>query len=306
VKIHERGLEVETGVTLATWLVDGGLGTLPPPFLLVHGLASNSRLWDMMALDLARAGHVVGAVDLRGHGRSDKPDHGYDMSTLVSDLLAVINGLGLKSPILVGQSFGANLVLETAWRSPQVAGGIVCVDGGTIELSHTFPDWQDAAKALAPPRLAGTPYDEMRRMLLGLHPTWPATAVEATMANFDLDADGRIAPRLSREHHMEILHSLWEHRPSSRFAELTVPTLLVFAGLGGPPSKRWAARSAEQAIPDVRVEWFESAGHDLHAECPDELAQLLLRRVAEGFFTGSSAPGETVVAPDALGTGPDG
>ncbi|HEY5472951.1 MAG TPA: alpha/beta fold hydrolase, partial [Candidatus Limnocylindrales bacterium] len=39
------------------------------PFLLVHGLASNARLWDGVARRLTEAGHRSVAVDLRGHGR---------------------------------------------------------------------------------------------------------------------------------------------------------------------------------------------------------------------------------------------
>ena len=43
-------------------------------FLLIHGLASNARLWDETATVLAGAGHQTFAVDLRGHGESDLPD----------------------------------------------------------------------------------------------------------------------------------------------------------------------------------------------------------------------------------------
>ena len=43
------------------------------PFLLVHGLSSNSRVWDGVARRLAAAGHEVVAVDQRGHGRSEEP-----------------------------------------------------------------------------------------------------------------------------------------------------------------------------------------------------------------------------------------
>src|SRR6202034_1307918 len=81
-------------------------------FLLVHALASNSLLWDYTSLELARLGHRVAAVDLRGHGISDKPDHGYDFQTLTSDIVTVTDALGLLRPILAGQSLGANLVLE--------------------------------------------------------------------------------------------------------------------------------------------------------------------------------------------------
>ncbi len=57
------------------------------PFLLVHGLASNARMWDGVGEELARLGHPSVAIDQRGHGRASKPDDGYDFGTLTNDLL---------------------------------------------------------------------------------------------------------------------------------------------------------------------------------------------------------------------------
>ncbi len=88
------------------------------PFLLVHGLASNARLWDGVGRRLAEAGRYAVAVDLRGHGHSDKPDSGYDFATVADDLRALIGALGpgFERPILVGQSWGASVVLDFAVR----------------------------------------------------------------------------------------------------------------------------------------------------------------------------------------------
>jgi pimeloyl-ACP methyl ester carboxylesterase len=254
-------------------------------FLLVHGLASNSRLWDYMSLELARRGHLVAAMDLRGHGVSDKPDHGYDFATLTSDIIKVADTLGLVKPILAGQSLGANLVLEAAFLHPRLTRGIACVDGGTIELSEHLPDWDDALKLLTPPKLIGTPSDEMIEMMRDAHPSWPESGIQATMANFCIRDDGTVAPRLSLENHIRILRSLWEHKPSARFDALGVPALFVFAGGGfGPPGKREAAEVLTTAVPLVVVEWFEDADHDIHAQHPVELADLFDRQVQRGFF----------------------
>src|SRR5262249_8634210 len=57
------------------------------PFVLVHGLASNARLWDGVAEHLHAAGHTVVVIDQRGHGLSDAPESGYDLETAVGDLL---------------------------------------------------------------------------------------------------------------------------------------------------------------------------------------------------------------------------
>jgi pimeloyl-ACP methyl ester carboxylesterase len=294
VQVLERRVEVDSGVSLATWTIDGrsqvdreGSDTARSTFLLVHGLASNARLWDYTALELARLGHLVSAVDLRGHGESDKPDHGYDFETLTSDIVKVSKLLELDRPILAGQSLGANLVLETAWQHPAISSGIVCVDGGTIELSRAFPKWEDAAKVLAPPVLAGMKRDVIFEMMREGHRNWPESGIESSMANFEVRSDGTVAAWLSRENHMKILRGLWEHKPSTRFATLDVPALLIFAGAhgSGPFDKRESARLAETTIPKVRVVWFEDADHDIHAQYPIELADLLDRQVADGFFS---------------------
>jgi pimeloyl-ACP methyl ester carboxylesterase len=286
-ELIEQKIEVEPGVSLATWMLDGrksadGFAT----FLLVHGLASNAKLWDVTALELASRGHTVAAVDLRGHGVSDKPDGGYDFATLVADVEKVRLGLGLGRPILAGQSMGANLVLDVAWLDPESTSGIICVDGGTIELGVQFPEWEKVATALAPPELIGTPETVMRRMLRRSHPTWPETGIESTMANFEIRDDATIAPRLSRTNHMQILRSLWEDQPSKKFRTLRVPALFVFAGggRGGPQNKRTGAEDAANSVPVVEVRWFEDADHDVHAQYPIVLADLIDSRVQNGFF----------------------
>ena len=87
------------------------------PILLIHGLASNARLWDGPARRLAELGHAVTAIDLRGHGLSDKPDTGYDMANIADDVLDVVNALGARQrnwvrPLVLGQSWGGNIVVE--------------------------------------------------------------------------------------------------------------------------------------------------------------------------------------------------
>ena len=292
-EVAEHRVEVEPGVRLAAWVADGRSARREPDdpepvaLLFVHGLASNAKLWDVTSLELASRGNLVAAVDLRGHGMSDKPDTGYDFARMVADLQKVLDELGLERPILGGQSMGANLVLEMAWRHPESVTGVVCVDGGTIELSRGFPDCDDAASALAPPPLVGTQETAMRAMLLRSHPSWPQTGIESTMANFCLRADGTIAPNLSRGNHMLILRSLWEDRPTEKFATIRVPALFVFAGASGPPDKRKGAAAAKARIGRVEVVWFDDADHDIHAQYPVELAELLEDRIRRGFFTSS-------------------
>lgn len=275
--------------------VERNLGADGVPVLLVHGLASNARLWDGVAERVAAAGHPVVAVDQRGHGCSEKPGGGYDFETLTADLLAVMRHYGWapdtdgasRPPLVAGQSWGANVVLELAARHPAsvVAAGLI--DGGTGDLSDAFADWPTCEAALAPPSMTGLPAQRFESYLRSAHPDWPEEGIAGTLANVEVLPDGTIRPWLSREDHMVILRHLWEHRPSQRFAEVGVPVLVVPAEDGSNQrwmqGKRASVARASELLPTSVVRWI-AGDHDLHAQHPDVVAGLLDAATRPGFF----------------------
>ena len=133
-------VEVAPGVALEVDRWDGGDAV---PFLLVHGLASNRRTWEGVAARLHELGHSVASVDLRGHGRSDKPDDGYDFATMGADLVAVLDAVGFPRAVLAGQSTGGNIVVDLAAQAPDRVAGVAGIDGGALELSRQWPDWEE-------------------------------------------------------------------------------------------------------------------------------------------------------------------
>jgi pimeloyl-ACP methyl ester carboxylesterase len=276
-------IPVAEGVSLHTVVWPEGSA---PPFLLVHGLSSNCRTWEAVARLLHAGGHPVATVDLRGHGQSDKADEGYDFATLTSDLVAVIRALGFERPIVAGQSTGGNLAVELGYRHPDLAAGLVGVDGGVLELSEQWPRWEDCEAALAPPRFAGTPAAEFERRIRRSHPGWSDEGVAATLANCEVLPDGTVRPWLTFDRHMRILRALWEQKPSALIPRLAVPLLLLLAGSGneGSSSKSRAVERAVGSGAAVRVEWFPGGDHDLHVQQPAVVADLLHAAVEEGFF----------------------
>lgn len=267
------------------------------PVLLVHGLASNARLWDGVAGHLGALGHPVVAVDQRGHGRSDKPDCGYDLATLTDDLLAVTSALGWhagsdRRPVIAGQSWGADVALELAARHPAAVRAVVLVDGGTVDLAGRFADWPTCEAALAPPALEHLDAARFRRRLAAAHPDWPTEGIDATMANFDMGEDGTITPWLTRRRHLEILRRLWDHRPSKRYAEVKVPVLMIPAANSSVPEARWMAAKKDEiaraaaALPVSLTRWMDG-DHDLHAQHPEEVAHLVHAATEPAFFPSS-------------------
>jgi len=257
------------------------------PFMLVHGLASNLRLWDGVAEALHANGHTVVALDQRGHGRSDAPDSSYDMDIAVGDLRTVIETLGLARPVLVGQSWGGNVVLEYGWRYPADVRGIVCVDGGIIELAEWFATWDACLAALTPPQLDHLTLPALEARMRAGSPDLPDRAIAAALACFRVLENGLIEPRLARHRHLQILRSLWEHRPSTRYPTLEAPTLLILADTGDEArttAKRRAESQAMKSAPRLRSHWFSPAHHDVHAQFPDQVADVLLSAARDGFF----------------------
>lgn len=119
--------EVKPGVHLNVrdW---GGNGPLMA--ILVHGVAEGGWVWDEFAPELVRRCRVL-AVDLRGHGESDRGDAGtYTIDEFAEDLLRLVRGLEAKDVLLLGHSLGATVAARIAPEVADKLRALVLVDGG--------------------------------------------------------------------------------------------------------------------------------------------------------------------------------
>ena len=249
-----------------------------PPFLLVHGLASNARMWDGVGERMTDRGHPSVAVDQRGHGMSPSNGGGFDFATLAGDL-ATVAASSFDAPVVaVGQSWGGNVVLEMAVRYPEVVAGLALVDGGFLTLGEAFPEWSDAAAQLAPPELEGMLKTDLENHMRARLDGWPETGIQGQLNNFEVRSDGTIRPHLSRRDHMAILRELWEHRPDDRAARVKCPTLVI--SVDAQPDKRRRVERFVRRLERGRVVWVDGH-HDVHAQQPDLVAGLLAELVEE-------------------------
>ena len=261
----------------------GGAG---PPLVLLHGLASNCRIWDLTAPQLTSR-FTVYALDQRGHGQTDGPDHGYDFPSVCGDLLAFTQALDLERPLLAGHSWGGNVVLQYAVDHPDATSGVVMVDGGTIEVS-SMPgmSWERAQVQMAPPDFSETTWDQLLERVKGgdLGAIWSPEVEDFFRANFRIAPDGKISPHLSRENHMQCVRALWEHKPSQLFSRVKAPALVVPAWR--PPrherealfteSKVRMVGMAQDLLERCTVAWMEDTIHDIPLQRPQELAQAII------------------------------
>src|SRR5438128_12092468 len=102
----------------------GGKG---PVVVLIHGYAENSDSWAPLAADLMKD-HTVVVPDLRGIGKSSKPEAGYDKKTQAKDIRAVVTGLGYDKTFVVAHDIGNMVTYEYAAMYPDKVKRLVVMD----------------------------------------------------------------------------------------------------------------------------------------------------------------------------------
>jgi pimeloyl-ACP methyl ester carboxylesterase len=253
----------------------GGAGR---PLVLVHGLSSNLRIWDEVARRLVGRHRVV-AFDQRSHGTSsDAP--GYAQRDLAADVASVVTALGLVDPVVVGHSWGASTALAYATGGGPCA-GVVCVDGGVVDLQAMGASWGQVSELLRPPVLEGGP-DELLARIRDEQAMLPWDRLEPVVRRSFVVHDGVMRRRTPIEEHMRIVRQMFEEGTVRLYGELDVPALLVLAGgierspreQGFVAAKRAGAELLQARHPEVRVEWLPSV-HDIPLLHPAELAALI-------------------------------
>jgi pimeloyl-ACP methyl ester carboxylesterase len=112
--------------------------------VLVHGLLMNRRMFDRLGPELARRGNRVIAVDMLGHGRSDRPEdlRLYSMPLFARQVAALLDHLEQPAAVVGGTSLGANIALELATRQPERVRGLFVempvLDNALSAVAATF------------------------------------------------------------------------------------------------------------------------------------------------------------------------
>lgn len=235
-----------------------------PALLFVHGWAQHRVCWQAQA-PLAGRFRVV-TLDLRGHGASGKPaeDAAYtDAALWGADIHAIIEGLELRDPLLIGWSYGARVISSYIAHHGQNAISGIALVGGVIAIGASREDWMMGEDSPALNRDLYT-NDQTRLM--------PATAdfvetcthrplprrVYGTM----VAANMLVPPHVRRA----LFKGDWDCRPV--WQDFTKPALVLHGAQDRIVLPAVGAAAAE-ALPEARQSVWEETGHAPFAEDPE-------------------------------------
>ncbi len=103
-----------------------------PPVLFLHFGGANLNMWQPSLPYFTNNYHVI-LIDLRGHGKSDKPKEGYHLDDMAEDILGILNSLEIEKINIIGCSIGAEVAIYFGAKYPKRINFIVCEGALTSE-----------------------------------------------------------------------------------------------------------------------------------------------------------------------------
>jgi pimeloyl-ACP methyl ester carboxylesterase len=245
-----------------------------PPVMLIHGWGCSVYVFRRNMPALAEAGFRAIAVDLKGHGLSDKPiaAEDYTIDSLVDHLRDILDAVGLERPALAGHSLGGSLIYHFASRYPERARCLGLLS--PVGLKGVPLMW--LYRALTPKLLTPILRQIKPRVIVKL----ALKRVYGRRATFtERDVEEFLAPSQFPEYALamrELLHNYdWTAAKNRPLIPLDLPAIGVWGALdhlmpddGMGIYVPLLPRLVLRAIPD--------AGHIIAEETPDEVNSALL------------------------------
>jgi pimeloyl-ACP methyl ester carboxylesterase len=236
-----------------------------PPLLLLHGAASDSRIWEPQ-LDALASELTVVAWDQPGVGASPDPPDDFGLAAFADAAAALLDALALGPAHVAGLSWGGTVALELYRRRPELV--------RTLILADTYAGW----KGSLPPEEVRSRVEHARAMLATtgeeFDPTLPGLFAAGPPPGYvelleRMAADTRAGPMAAQ------LLVMSEADQRDLLPSVAVPTLLLWGELDGR-SPLSVAQQFERAIPDARLVVIPDCGHVSNLEAPERFNAAVL------------------------------
>lgn len=233
------------------------------PLLLIHGLGSSSRDWEMQIEPFAKDYQVI-TVDLRGHGQSGKPPGPYSIRMFAEDTAALVRRIDILPAHVVGISMGGMVAFELAVHFPQLLRSLTIVNSYPEMRVETLQEHLQVWRRFLILELLGM--RGMGRMLGGrLFPFPEQSDLRETFVS-------RWAQNNKRAYR-ESLRAILNWDVESRLGEIDCPVLVVASDQDYVTVEEKRVYTAK--IPNAKLVIIEDARHAVTAERPDQFNTVL-------------------------------
>jgi pimeloyl-ACP methyl ester carboxylesterase len=226
-----------------------------PPVLFIHGISQSRLAWRrQLTSDLGRNLRLV-AMDLRGHGGSERPHDAYGEPFLwADDIQAVIDNLGLDRPILCGWSYGGIVIGDyLRCHGERAVRGIVLVAAASRMGAPVAPFLGPDFIGLGP-GLISTTVDESMTALHTFVRMCTATPLDAEDFYAVLGYNAAVPPHVRQA----MMNRTINH--DDVYARLEAPTLIVH-GLADPVVLPAMSRHQARLMPRAQTSYYPTVGH---------------------------------------------
>ena len=239
------------------------------PLLLLHGLGSSTLDWEFQMAELASQHRVIG-LDVRGHGRSDKPRQRYSIEGFAADVAALISHLQLPAVHLVGISMGGMIGFQLAVDQPHSLCSLTVVNSAPEVKAKKPADYLQIAKRWTLSRLLSLdtiakalarllfPHPEQGELRRKVEQRWPRNDKRAYLASLDAIIGWGVRERIDR---------------------ITCPTLVIAADHDYTPVAH--KQAYVDAMPNARLLVIENSRHATPMDQPERFNSSLLAFLQE-------------------------
>ena len=243
-------------------------GGRKPPVILAHGITDNGLCWTRLAKALESQFDLI-MVDARGHGLSDKPDHGYGAEDHARDLAELIAVLDLHAPAIVGHSMGAVVAALLADMHPDQVSRLVLEDPAWYprddditeqEIIEHAREWAEAIV-----ERKSRSIEEILAKARQDHPHWDAEEYPPFA-----QAKSQVSPHVT-EYDLVPANPWWGIVP-----DLKCPVLLLSGDKEGEVAVTPTIAQEVNALnPSIQIKRLSGAGHNVRRDNYADYLQLI-------------------------------
>ena len=246
-----------------------------PPVVLLHGFPDSGRLWRHQVPALADAGFQVIVPDLRGYGRSDKPEavEAYSLMHLAGDVMAILAELGIPKAHVVGHDWGAALAWALASLVPGQVDHLVTLSVGHPATFRRTPRQREKSWYMLLFQFPGIAEEWLSADGWARTRQWSGHPdAEAVLA--ELQASGSLTPGLNW-YRANVPPRSWVDPPPA-LPPILAPTMGIWSSGDFALTEEQMTGSARYVEGPWRYERLEGPGHWVQLEAPGEINRLLL------------------------------